>query len=720
MKNNDISLKTLIFDNQQKAILIPLIITILMIFTSLFSLLFFISLKHKTISLKEAEKNILKLTKQTSLILNENLAFIATLNNNLANTHLQLINNPSLFGKKTENLVKSPNGSLYKKNNTHDETVVYCSKKATNIKSEIEMIKLTASIEYIYKNIVNSNKTISSAYYASVNGFFRAYPFIDNIDKKIGSNLELESTTLFPKHKKTKITLWSEVYKDPALGTWMISCVTPVYKGNTLKGITGVDITIGNLSNYLLQKWASFNATESFILDKKGRLIAAQNEIEGKFKLKKLIDKLQAKSSGDFRPTSINLLKLSNKQHVNAISDLLSGKKLSQYIDINNKKYFLTCHTIQENGWKLFSITEKAAMVQSLLSQLTLIKNIYYSIFAVIFVLTLFSLLFFIHQSKKLSSQIAYPIYELQESVKKASYGKFKIKKSNIKEINNLAMHFNLLINKLHEKQMELKRLNATIQQKFDKEVEKNREQERLVFQQARLIQMGELIGNIAHQWRQPLNAIALIIQSLYMTEQDGTLTATFLESQCHKAMDIINQMSETIDNFRDFFKADDNEDIFKIRSQLKETVKIVKTSFEDRNIKIIENYKDDCVIRCSRHALSQVILNIFTNAEQILIERSIEEKLILIETKLNENQLTILISDSGGGIDTEILQKIFNPFFTTNKQNNTGLGLYLTQLLVVQQLKGTITVKNENFSIKNKKFFGACFKITIPVYSGN
>jgi signal transduction histidine kinase len=720
MKNSDISLKTLIFDNQRKAILIPLIIITLMIFTSLFFLLFFISLKHKSIYLKESEKNILNLTKQTSLILNENLAFVATLNYNLAKAHQHLLNNPSLFVKKTENLVKSKNGSLYKKTNLNDETVVYCSKKALNIKSETEMIKLTASIEYLYKIIVQNNNTISSAYYASVKGFFRAYPFIENIDKKIGPNLELEGTTLFPKYKKTKSKLWSEVYKDPALGTWMISCITPVYKGNTLEGITGVDITIENLGNHLLKKWTSFNTTESFILDKKGRLIAAQDEIEGKLKLKKLINKLQKNSSGNFRPTSVNLLKLSNKQHVNAISDLLTGKKSSQYIDINNKQYFLTCHTIKENGWKLFSITEKSAMVKSLLNQLTLIKNIYYSIFAIIFVLTLFSLLFFIHQSRKLSAQIAYPIYQLQQSVKKASYGKFKIKKSNIEEINNLAMHFNSLINKLHEKQMELKRLNETIQQKFDKEVEKNREQERLVFQQAKLIQMGELIGNIAHQWRQPLNAVALIIQSLYITEQDGTLTSSFLESQCHKAMDIINQMSETINNFRDFFKADDREDIFKINSRLRETVKIIKTSFEDRNIKIIENYHNDCVVGCNRHALSQVILNIFTNAEQVLLERSIEEKVILIETKLKDNQLIIYISDSGGGIHANILQKIFNPFFTTNKQNNTGLGLYLTQLLVVQQLKGTITVKNKNFSIKNKNFSGACFKITIPVYTGN
>lgn len=716
MKKNEISIKTLILNNQRKTTLIPISIITSIVFLSLLLLLFLFINKHEKIFLKEAEKNIINITKKSSIILNNHLTNISKLNQLLANSHQNLLDTKYKQIEIEEKLITSNNGVLIKPVNDGGSSL-YCSVEAKKHQTEIEMIKLTANIDYIYKSIVNGNDTITTSYYNSTKGILRVYPFIADLDEKLGATLNLEGVTLFPKRKRAKGNLWSDVYLNPIGDEWMISCISPVYRGDTLEGITGVDIKIDNISKKLLDQW-TFKDSDSFIIDKLGRLISAQKEIQGKLKLKKLINRLKIDTSKPFKPTSINLLNLENKTHVEIFNKMLANNELSSYIDIDGKSYFLTQYEISETGWKLFSITEKDKMVKSLLNQSTVIKRIYYSIFTSIFIFTLFAILFLIKQSKNLSNQIASPIDNLTNAVKKASQGKFKINQSNIIEINSLAMDFNNLIVELNASHKQLEDFNNVLQIQFEQEVEKNREQERLVFQQARLLQMGELIGNIAHQWRQPLNGIALIIQSLHISSQDETLTDTFLEEQCHIAMEIINKMSGTIDNFRDFFKTDEKVSRFNINKQIKETLKIVSSSFEDRRILLFEEYETKLNAYTNKQIFSQIILSIISNAEHILLERKIENKIIFIKTHDLNNKIIVEIKDSGGGIDSSILPKIFDPYFSTKKQNQgTGLGLYMTKILVSDNLKGILSVKNENFSIKNNTYYGACFKIVLPAF---
>jgi len=715
MKNIGVSLQKLIFKNQQKTSLIPLIFFTLTIFLLFFLLLIFISNKHLSIYLSESEKNIINFTKQSSIILNEHLSSIGMENENFAKSHSYLVNNSDKFKPLEEKLIFSSNGSLFKQEND-GHSIVYSSARSNNLKSEQKLIALTSSIDYLYKNIVSGNRTITSTYFASVNGLLRAYPFVSNIDKKIGSNLHLIGPSHYAKNKNINRRIWSDVYNDSVENGWMTSCIFPVYKKEKLEGITGIDISINNISKKLLDQW-TFKNSESFLLDKKGRLIAAQKDVAGKFKLQKLIKKLQKNANQQIKPTSINLLNLDNKNHVKILKNILSHKTNSGYLLIENKHYFITGHLIRETGWVLFSITEQSKMIESLMEQLVFIKQIYYTIFGLIFFLTLIALMYFIYKSKELSKQISSPILQLTEAIKKAANGKFTIKKTNIIEIDELALYFHSLLTKLKEKQIELEELNQILQIKFEKEVTKNREQERLVFQQARLLQMGELIGNIAHQWRQPLNGIALIIQSLSITDMDGNLTSNFLEEQCKNAMLLINNMSSTIDNFRNFFKAGDEVENFKIEKQIIDTIDIVRNSFEDRGIEFINNFQNNATISANKQVFSQILLNLFSNAENAFKERCIETKVIKINTYLVDNNIQIEICDSAGGIQSDILPNIFDPFFSTKNQlQDAGLGLYMSKILIGENLNGTINVENKYFSIKNNKYSGACFTIILPV----
>ncbi len=239
-----------------------------------------------------------------------------------------------------------------------------------------------------------------------------------------------------------------------------------------------------------------------------------------------------------------------------------------------------------------------------------------------------------------------------------------------------------------------------------------NHKKEEILAQQSKMIAMGEMIENIAHQWRQPLSIISTIASGVKLEKEVGILE----DKSLLKFMDTIvyqsHYLSETIDDFRNFFDNDRSKEIVNINDLIDKSLSVFGNSFKDSNIEIVLNI-EDFSINAYPNDLKQVIINILKNAKDIIVENGVIIIKCYIEPK-NKN-VCIEIQDSGGGISDEIKNKIFEPYFTTkHKSQGTGIGLYMSYNIVNKHLNGTIEVGNCDFDYNFKKFHGALFTIKL------
>jgi signal transduction histidine kinase len=272
----------------------------------------------------------------------------------------------------------------------------------------------------------------------------------------------------------------------------------------------------------------------------------------------------------------------------------------------------------------------------------------------------------------------------------------------------------------VEEKTKELRYLNENLQLAIDKKTKELLEKEAILNQQAKMAAMGEMIENIAHQWRQPLSVISTISSSLKIKKEMNILD----DKEFYEALQNINKTSEhlsnTIDDFRNFFSPNKEMNKFYISQLIKKSKDLIKSRFDKFNIKVIEHI-DDIEILSYQNELFQVILNLFSNSIDVLSSSQIENKIIYIKIYHDENNLYIEFLDNGGGIKDEFINRVFEPYFTTkHKSQGTGIGLYMSLQIVTKHLNGEISVKNDTFIENNTAYFGAKFTILLPIHLQN
>ena len=236
-----------------------------------------------------------------------------------------------------------------------------------------------------------------------------------------------------------------------------------------------------------------------------------------------------------------------------------------------------------------------------------------------------------------------------------------------------------------------IKDMNKTLDSKVKAEIEKNHKKDLLMQEQAKLAAMGEMVGSIAHQWRQPLNALSINIQNLEDDFVDGLIDEKFVSEFIDKNQKIIGFMSNTIDDFRNFFRVDKEKTEFSILESINSVINILSAVMKSYNIKL-EISGEDFKFYGYKNEFSQVVMNIINNSKDALIERDVEDKKIIIEI----NSDTIKLKDNGGGIDEEIIDKVFDPYFTTKKQDKgTGIGLCMSKMIIEDNMNGSLNVTN-------------------------
>ena len=238
----------------------------------------------------------------------------------------------------------------------------------------------------------------------------------------------------------------------------------------------------------------------------------------------------------------------------------------------------------------------------------------------------------------------------------------------------------------------------------------------KIMEEQSKLASMGEMIGNIAHQWRQPLSVITTSISGLKLKSDFLDIDKNDID-ECEKnILKQTNYLSETIDNFRNFIKGDKIYDEISLKAVLENAISLVYSSLHNNFINVITNLEDDLKIFGNKSELAEAFINMLNNSKDALKSNIKDEsdRLIFINTKLlNENTIEVKILDSGKGIKEDILKKIFEPYFSTKHQSQgTGLGLAMADKIIRERHGGKIMVLNEEFEYNGKKYFGASFKI--------
>jgi len=225
---------------------------------------------------------------------------------------------------------------------------------------------------------------------------------------------------------------------------------------------------------------------------------------------------------------------------------------------------------------------------------------------------------------------------------------------------------------------------------------EKLRQKDRMMMQQSRQAAMGEMIGNIAHQWRQPLNTLGLLIQQLPCFYDTPDFTREFINSNTDESMKLIEHMSQTIDDFRNFFRPDREKTSFDIKKLILKTISLIEASFISQNISITKKLEDELFVSGYPNEFSQVLLTILNNAREAFAGRKTKKAGVTIKSFREGDRVVVTVSDNAGGILEQNIDKIFEPYFTTKGSGGgTGIGLYMSKTIIQNNMNGSLTARN-------------------------
>ncbi len=443
-----------------------------------------------------------------------------------------------------------------------------------------------------------------------------------------------------------------------------------------------------------------------------------------------------------------------NKENINKyITDSLSTKLLSTDVTlqllVNNKTIVDVAVPIlrdtQHIGWARIAIGQERNIKG--LNEVV-INGIIYTLIAIL----IGGILAYI-----LSTSMTKSLYNLIDIAKQTTFGTkyLRADESRADELGSLAKEINIMLDTIDEKEQklsiayeelerdnheleilekelvklnksleekvqnktkELQQLNEHLKEEIENEVELNRQKDTMLFQQSKMAAMGEMLENIAHQWRQPLSVISTSASGIKLEKEYGILTDEFLIDALGGIVRNTQHLSNTIDDFRDFFKTDKPKENFILKHALDKTLEIVSSKFKNRNIEVVENIEDIEVFGLENE-LVQVIMNILNNAKDVL-ENIEAQRYIFIDIYKKDEDVIISIKDNGGGIPDAIINRVFEPYFTTkHKSQGTGIGLYMSEEIVVKHMSGKIIVENEEYVYANNKYKGAKFSIVLPLH---
>jgi len=331
-------------------------------------------------------------------------------------------------------------------------------------------------------------------------------------------------------------------------------------------------------------------------------------------------------------------------------------------------------------------------------------------VLAVGVVLILFTLFLTTLSARMMSNHIIIPVERLIQNINAFAKGEERGDQGDSK------VSYPIFANLLESFETMRRKIIAR-EEKLRGQINSNRKMQEQLIQQEKLAAMGEMIGNIAHQWRQPLSVISTLATGLQTEQEIGILTDENLQESCTQINDNAQYLSGTIDDFRQFIKGDHEKQRFKAQELVDTLQNLLKGQLKSHQISLKTTVEENLEIYGYRNDLLQILINLVGNAKDALIEMQEEDRSVIIDIGTSDTEeIIIRVRDNGGGIDEGIIQRIFEPYFTTkHKSQGTGLGLHMVHRLVVEGMGGTIEVETIACTKVGAQTQGAAFTIVLP-----
>jgi len=439
----------------------------------------------------------------------------------------------------------------------------------------------------------------------------------------------------------------------------------------------------------------TYHNVNNSIVIKSHRSIMENNIIIGHIELDKLHEDKYFKQISKQTDLKIYLTDITKQHPLSSIA--FNDKKTNLTIEETEHNIFSTVYidTLKKRTNLVLELNKKYLEVAIFENR---IKSFSIGIITIISILLVLFIL--------LTKGLIIPLEKLMKQIKKIEskdYSKTTVLETN-DELEVISNNINNLASTIQKREI-----------RIQEEVENNIKIQEQLFKSEKLASMGEMIGNIAHQWRQPLSVISTASTGMKMQKEFDTLTDENFIHSCDLINDNAQYLSKTIDDFRNFIKGNRKKELFNIKDDIKSFLHLVEGPIKNHNINLILNLEDNIEMNGYKNELIQCLINIFNNAKDVLRDK--ETKYIFLSTSTQENNAVITIKDNGGGIPEDILPRIFEPYFTTKHQSQgTGLGLHMTYNLIVDGMHGTIEASNVNYEYEKKHYTGAEFTITLPL----
>lgn len=691
--NKQASFKQLIKKEFVRSALIPIIIIELMLLILYFSINAYKTYRTRITLLQEVKLNIGEIASREAGNINMELSKISGYANLIKRENERFFKDPSKFTLPDVKpvLKVAPNGTMYKENNNGGGSIYYSGLNKFG-PEQFKKAELTEAFDPLFKAVVDIDSNAVAVYINTWDNMNRYYPFIDKTYEQYMPNMDITSYNFYyladAKHNPSRQVVWTDAYLDPAGMGWMASCIIPVYKENFLEGVVGIDITIEKFTQNILGLKIPWQGS-AFLVDEAGTILAMPESVEkllGLSELKKHIYNNAIKEN-TYKPEDFNLLK--NSSIPDGLKAIVKENRAIEEVLLGGHHYIVSQNRIKETGWRFLTLIDKEVVLAPV-NQLTYQSNMLG--YGAILFLILFYLPFFIYLIRKaesISGKISSPIEYLIDTTRDISrkFQSTNLEHVGLLELDELADNFNVMTKKLNEVYQEQ-------EEKISEGVKQLREKDHMIIKQSRQAAMGEMIGNIAHQWRQPLNSIGVIVQNIEDAYNYDELTMEYMVEKINNVMTLLSYMSHTIDDFRNFFKPDKEKQSFSIAESVRSSLSFMDANFSHNNIKVDVDVVEDIKIWGYPNEYAQVLLNILNNARDIIKEREIKYGEIKIRVNASYSRSVVEIEDNGGGIRPDVIEKIFEPYFTT-KEMGTGLGLYMSKMIVEKNMGGELKVEN-------------------------
>lgn len=702
------TLSKLIKTEYLKSIIYPLLLIEAMLLWAYFWSNAYVNDTTKKALIEETQIQIKEISARSASVINHEFKTISTMTALFQKEHENFFASfdPKRVSTDDPHYLVLKDGVISNTKKNDSSCTLFYSNIQKNTPYRLEKAVATEQLDAFYNAMLQTNANIAQVYFNSFDSMNRLCPFMPDALAQYPTDMDIPKYNFYfladKTHNPKRGVVWTDAYLDPAGLGWMISAIAPVYKNDFLEGVVGVDITIDQLITSILSIKLPY-VSMTMLIDDKGQILGMSQALETYLGLKELTSHTYDAPVENTisKPKDFNVFENQTNPLALHIARMIKEKNaLSQY---HNAKadFLVTQNVINETGWKFILLLDQDSLLatsEKLKSKTDFIGYVALGLMALFYLIFLF---FLLRRASLFSAQILNPLYDLIAATKnlKDKLITTKLHHSNIAEINMLLDNFTAM-------SQELQNLYDSMDKKIKDGILENMETQKMMIYQSRLAQMGEMISMIAHQWRQPLGAISTVTASVKLkqslkkfdlTTQEGReAQEEFLTGAIGKIEHYIQFLTNTIDDFRNFFKPDQRHEKTSLGTIINKTLKIIGKSLDVHKITLhVENLSTKELLTYEAQ-VTQVLINILKNAQDAILDKKIENGTIWLNAYEEEEFFVMAIEDNAGGISESIIANIFDPYFSTKtEKNGTGLGLYMSKTIVEEHCHGSLHVQN-------------------------